>query len=214
MPAAPSFYALVTVLATGGLLVFDAAGSRLGRAVAKPIAATGFVLTAWSAGALDSTYGRWIFVGLLLSWVGDIALLARESPGLFKLGLTSFLLGHVAYSFAFVARGLGVGMTLGAAAVLSVAAALALRWLEPHVSNSMRVPVRAYVVVITLMVVLATGTVSVEGNAWILLGAFMFYLSDLAVARERFVVSTFWNRLWGSPLYFVGQLVLALTVAP
>jgi hypothetical protein len=40
----------------------------------------------------------------------------------------------------------------------------------------------------------------------------MFYLSDLAVARERFVSSTFWNRAWGVPLYFGAQLVLASTV--
>ena len=34
----------------------------------------------------------------------------------------------------------------------------------------------------------------------------------LAVARERFVVASFWNGAWGTPTYFVGQVVLALTV--
>lgn len=208
----PFLYALVTVVTTAGLVACDAVDWKLGRGILKPIAATGFVLTAWAAGALDSTYGRWIFVGLLLSWVGDVALLARNSPGLFKLGLVSFLLGHVAYSIGFVARGISPQVALIAAAVLAGPAVVALRWLRPHVSKSMQNPVRAYVMVITVMVMLATATVAVHGNPWILVGAFLFYLSDLAVARDRFVVASFWNGVWGSPFYFLGQVVLALTV--
>ena len=77
----------------------------------------------------------------------------------------------------------------------------------------MRVPVYAYVSVITVMVVLAVGTVAAHGGANILVGALMFYFSDLAVARERFVEHTFTNKAWGLPLYFGGQLVLALSVA-
>lgn len=208
----PFLYALVTVVTTAGLVACDGADFRLGRSILKPIAATGFVLTAWAAGALDSTYGRWIFAGLILSWIGDVALLARGSGSLFKLGLVSFLLGHVAYSVGFVARGFSPQVAFGTAAVLSIPAVIALRWLSPHVSESMRTPVRAYVGVITLMVVLATATVAEHGNPWVLVGAIMFYLSDLAVARDRFVVESFWNGAWGSPMYFLGQVVLALTV--
>lgn len=208
----PSLYALVTVVTTAGLVACDGAGWRLGRSLLKPIAATGFVLTAWTAGAMDSTYGRWIFVGLLLSWVGDVALLARGSGGLFKLGLVSFLLGHVAYSIGFVARGIAPEVAFGTAAALAVPAFIALRWLSPHVKESMQLPVRAYVGVITVMVILAVGTVAAHGNSWILAGAVMFYLSDLAVARDRFVVESFWNGAWGSPMYFLGQVVLAFTV--
>lgn len=215
MPTAasdPSLYALATVVATVGLVACDAVGSRKGRWVLKPIAATGFVLTAWFAGALDTGYGRWIFVGLLFSWVGDVALLARVSPGLFRLGLGSFLLGHVAYSVGFVVRGIAPGVALAAAAVLALPAAATLRWLEPHLSESMRIPVRAYVTVITIMVLLATATVAQVGNTWVLVGAFLFYLSDLAVARQRLVIASAWNGAWGTPLYFVGQVVLARTV--
>ncbi len=41
----------------------------------------------------------------------------------------------------------------------------------------------------------------------------LFYLSDLFVARERFVTSAFVNRLVGLPLYYGGQVLLALSVA-
>jgi hypothetical protein len=36
--------------------------------------------------------------------------------------------------------------------------------------------------------------------------------SDVAVARDRFVVRSLANSLWGLPLYFVAQLLLAWTV--
>lgn len=208
----PFLFALMTVVITAGLVVCDGADFRRGRSILKPIASTGFVLTAWAAGALDSTYGRWVFVGLLFSWVGDVALLARGRGNAFKLGLVSFLLGHVAYSVGFVARGFSPQVALGAAAVLSIFAAVALRQLMPRLPESMQVPVRAYVLVITLMVVLATATVAEVGDPWLLIGAVLFYLSDLAVARDRFVAPSFWNRAWGSPMYFLGQLLLALTV--
>jgi uncharacterized membrane protein YhhN len=78
----------------------------------------------------------------------------------------------------------------------------------------MRVAVSAYVAVITAMVALAVSTVVARGGANILAGAFMFYFSDLAVARERFIENSFTNKAWGLPLYFGGQLVLALSVSP
>jgi hypothetical protein len=40
-------------------------------------------------------------------------------------------------------------------------------------------------------------------------GALLFYLSDFAVARDKFVAPGFWNGAWGLPFYFVAQLNLA-----
>ena len=51
------------------------------------------------------------------------------------------------------------------------------------------------------------------GDAWLLVGAIGFYLSDLAVARQRFVHESLTNRPWGLPLYFGSQLLLAGTVS-
>lgn len=48
----------------------------------------------------------------------------------------------------------------------------------------------------------------------LLAGAFLFFLSDLSVARERFVAPGFANKLWGLPFYYGGQLLLALGAAP
>jgi hypothetical protein len=41
----------------------------------------------------------------------------------------------------------------------------------------------------------------------------MFALSDISVARDRFVSKAFANRAWGLPMYFAAQLILASTVS-
>ena len=51
-----------------------------------------------------------------------------------------------------------------------------------------------------------------SGNVKILAGAIAFYLSDLFVARDRFLKNDFINRLVGLPLYYLGQFLLAFSV--
>jgi uncharacterized membrane protein YhhN len=128
-------------------------------------------------------------------------------------GLVSFLLGHVAFAVAFVSVPFAAGTAAAAALAVVPAAVFALIWLRPHVSGGMRGAVVAYVAVISLMVLCAAGAAAGTGRPAIAVGAVCFFLSDLAVARERFVASTAWNRAWGLPLYYGAQLILASTVA-
>ena len=202
----------VTLVALCGLLVAEKVDSDKMRWATKPVASTAFIATAVLAGALESPYGVAIAAGLVLSWWGDVLLIPRHRQRLFQLGIAAFLLGHVAYSVAFVTRGVERVWTLGAAVVMVVAAGVVLKWLWPHVGAEMKGAVLAYVVVISVMVALAVGTVAAHGSPMILVGAVMFYLSDLSVARERFVERGFINRIWGLPFYYVAQLILAGTV--
>ena len=59
------------------------------------------------------------------------------------------------------------------------------------------------------MVVLAGGAAATTGHTAIFVGALAFYLSDISVALDRLVEENFMHRLWGLPLYFAAQLVLA-----
>jgi uncharacterized membrane protein YhhN len=180
--------------------------------IVKPLAAACFVALALWEGALERPWTTVLFVGLVFAAGGDV-LLIPKSRRAFLAGLVSFLLGHVAYAVAFTMRGIDLTWTALAGAVCVVIAAPVLRWLWPHVEPKMRVPVAAYVVVITAMVALAIGTHGRLGDVRIVIGAVGFYLSDLAVARERFVAPGFVNRAWGLPLYFGAQLLLASTVS-
>lgn len=179
--------------------------------ILKPLAAACFVALALLSGALETAWGTVLFVGLLFAAGGDV-LLIPKGRATFLAGLGSFLLGHVGYAVAFTVRGIDATWALIAAGVCVVAAIPVLRWLWPHVDRGMRAPVAAYVVVITAMVALAAGTYGAHGDVLILAGAVGFYLSDLSVARDRFVAPGFANRVWGLPLYFGAQLVLASTV--
>lgn len=181
----------------------------------KPLASTAFLVFAWQMGALTTPYGRMIFTGLCLSWIGDI-LLIPESKTSFLIGLFSFLLAHVFYAAAFWLLGQEGSWALLTACLAVLAFVAVGRWLLPHVArahSSMRLPVLAYMTTISLMVVLAAGAAVKSHAPLVFAGAILFYLSDLSVARDKFVAPGWINRAWGLPLYYVAQFVLASTVA-
>lgn len=203
------------LLASGGVITVlrgDRSRRRQVEFVAKPLASLGFLVVALASGALDSGYGRWILTGLVLSLLGDVLLMFKQDS-MFLAGLVSFLLGHISYVVAFAVVGVS-GVWAGVATIGAMAlAAVVIRWLMPHVDAEMRVPVLAYVAVISAMVVLAFGTRGAGATGLIVAGAVLFYLSDLFVARDKFVTPGFVNRLVGLPLYYAGQVLLALSVA-
>jgi len=182
------------------------------RFIAKPIASAGFLGQALTLGATDSRYGRWILIALLFGWIGDVALLGRGRSW-FLTGLVAFLIGHLLYVVAFLVAGLSAGFTVAAAGAATVAAGVVFRWLRPHLPPEMIAPVLAYVVIISAMVATAVGATAGGATPLIVIGATAFYMSDLAVARDRFVAPGFVNRIWGLPLYYLGQVLLAWSVA-
>ena len=202
--------AVVGAVAVVALVWSERAGNTV-RLAAKPLASLCFIGVALAGGAADTAYGRWVLVALVFSAIGDVALLGRSSAT-FLIGLSSFLLGHVAYSVAFVARGADLLAIFISALVTAVLALAVVRWLWPNVPDEMRAPVVAYAVVISAMVACAFGTVVREGDGRILAAAIGFYFSDLAVARDRFVAPGPINRVWGLPLYYAAQFLFAWTV--
>ena len=64
------------------------------------------------------------------------------------------------------------------------------------------------------MVVVASATLPGGADPRIPTGAVLFYVSDLFVARERFVTPGFVNKALGLPLYYGGQLLLAARKSP
>ena len=205
-----AFTVLFAAVFTAALVWAEAAASPALRWF-KMLASTGFIAVALSAGALSSSYGKVVLVALVLAWLGDL-LFTFASRQAFLGGLVAFLLGQVAYSIAFGT--LGVNPVVGAVSAIAVAiiAVFVWRWLAPHVGD-MAAPVVAYVVVISVMVVLAFGAFG-NGAAWLIpVGATLFFVSDLFVARNKFVAPGTVNRVWGLPLYYLAQVLLALSVA-
>ena len=161
------------------------------------------------------SYYHLILPGLILCVAGDF-FLALHRKTMFLAGIVAFLLGHVLYVLAFFSLAEYSPMVWPGALGVIVVSVAAFRWLKPHL-GSMEIPVLVYVIVISVMVAgawLVWVDKSVYGSArmMILTGAVAFYLSDLFVARDRFMKREFVNRLIGLPLYYGGQFLIAFSV--
>ena len=178
----------------------------------KPLASLCFIALALVAGAPASAYGSWLLAGLICCLAGDILLIPRGDRS-FLAGLASFLLGHLLYAGAFLQLPLNLPALLMGMLPVLVLGVLSLRWLWPHLPPAMQLPVLAYVGVICCMLLMAGSTWGAAPGLLILIGAWGFALSDISVARNQFVRPGRGNRLWGIPLYFGAQLLLAWTPA-
>ena len=203
----------VTLL--GGLLYFEKNVNQKGKLATKTILSCLFVFTAVVQSHPIPEYFCILLIGLIFCLGGDV-FLALPGEKMFLFGLISFLLGHVFYAgcFFYVANlslwslaGAGVGLVAGGSVFC---------WLRPYL-GSMHLAVVAYIVVITIMLVGAwtvfgDAGVEIVGRLLVFSGAVSFYVSDVFVARDRFLKMEFQNRLFGLPLYYFGQFLLAFSV--
>lgn len=225
MPSMLVFTALCSV-ACLVLVAAEAFSWRAVRVVAKYVAAGSFIVVGIAATSSCATTGAFatfqmlVGTGLVFGAIGDISLLGKTNRH-FVGGLGAFLVGHVMYVVAIAAL-VGPGEWLSHAGPLAAAPVLvgggALAWLWPKL-GSMRVPVIAYVIVIVAMVVgalavLGTETIPARNRQLLALGAVLFFASDLAVARDKFIDASVVNRVWGLPCYFAGQLLIAWSLLP
>jgi len=176
----------------------------------KMLASTCFILLCVTSGGIYSAYGVAILIGLVLSWWGDLFLISK-SQVIFMLGLVAFFLAHVAYCVAFISYEADLYPALIALGVLLIPGAFLVHWLYPYLGK-MRFPVLSYMAVITLMVALGAASAYGSSHLLILVGAVSFYCSDIFVARDRFVCESRMNARVGLPLYYLGQILLALSV--
>lgn len=206
------------------LVVAEFCGWAITRVAGKLVASAAFVVVGSRAFDVGHDPGRVpfahaIFAGLVLGAIGDACLLGAGKRW-FLAGLVAFLLGHLAY-VAGILMIEPAGRWPGDAGWLAMApigiglAALAALW--PRL-GAMRLPVIAYVATIAAMVVAAIAAargaaLPAPNRCRLAAGAGVFFVSDLAVARDRFVARSFANKLWGLPAYYAGQLLFAWSVA-
>jgi len=203
----------VTLLA--GLLFFEKNGNQKRKLPTKTILSCLFIFTALVESHPIPGYFYILMIGFIFCLGGDV-FLALPRERMFLFGLVSFLLGHVFYAGCFFyLADLSHWTWIGAGIGLVASGAVFFR-LRPHL-GPMLIPVIAYIVVITLMLVgawtvLCDAGVEFWGRLLVFSGAVSFYVSDLFVARDRFLKMEFKNRLLGLPLYYFGQFLLAFSV--
>lgn len=198
-----------------GLLSFENMNSRKGVLPVKTLLSCLFILTAIVQPHLAAKYSLFVLIGLMFCMGGDV-FLALPQKKMFLLGLVSFLIGHVFYVAAFIAvAGLNTLTFIGTLLTLGVSIGVYI-WLKPHL-GAMKVPVIFYIVVISVMLcgawsILGEAALTKPGRLLVFTGALSFYLSDLLVARDRFLKQELSNRLIGLPLYYAGQFLIAFSV--
>lgn len=160
---------------------------------------------------LLSGFNKLIFSGMVLSLFGDCFLLfVKENPLFFLYGLVSFLMAHIMYSLAFFrdfkndpqASKLYGHLMLFAMGVFSMTYYSLIR---DHLGD-FRVPVMAYIFVISIMAILAGyryKRVNLLSFRLIYMGAIFFVISDSALAYQKFV----------EPYPLAGMLIMATYMA-
>jgi len=198
-----------------GLLYCEKKDNRTGIIITKSALSSLFIIAALLQPHSVVMYYRFILIGLALCLGGDV-FLALPRKHMFLVGLISFLLGHIFYIVAFA----GVSQAdpgLWAGYIISfIISGCVYAWLRPYL-GSMNYPVLIYIIIITIMLctawsILFNAELSQNGRIMVFAGASLFYISDVFVARNRFVKSGFTNSVFGLPLYYAGQFFLAFSV--
>lgn len=174
-----------------------------------------FIILAILQPHASARYYQFILIGLVLCLGGDV-FLALSQKHMFLVGLISFLLGHVFYIIAFITVSPAYPGLWAEYFITLVISGRVYFWLRPNL-GSMNYPVLIYIAIITIMLcaswsILFNTELARTGRIIVFAGAFLFYTSDVFVARNRFVKSEFLNPVIGLPLYYAGQFLLAFSV--
>jgi uncharacterized membrane protein YhhN len=130
-----------------------------------------------------------IVLALLFGWLGDILLLRIKEILFFRLGLASFLLGHLIYLsvMLYFTGSVNIKLLVISLAVYAAAGVFIIRLIKP--SKEMYIPVLIYETVILLMAVSAIqffAVYSLPYGLFILAGSICFIVSDTLLAIHTF----------------------------
>jgi uncharacterized membrane protein YhhN len=181
--------------------------------ICKPLATILIVIIAARSGKiLTDSYTRAISIGLLFSLLGDIwEMLSRRH---FLKALVCFLITHICYALAFLTIAPSYGFLWPIIPLALIGAAI-LTYLWPALSAGMKAAVGLYVGVIVIMVALAAGRALAHptiGTLFAAIGALLFLVSDGGLAVNRFRRPFLAAQALILGTYFLGQLLIALSV--
>ena len=160
---------------------------------------------------------RWFGLGILFSLLGDVLLLSLMDR-MFVLGLIAFLFTHISYLIGFKEELLN--FTSWSFVLLFFIYINSLRLLRRIVGamsekgqGALSVPVIVYGLVISLMLYAAMATMydptwTTSAAVLVSAGAFLFYISDLILAWNKFVSPIRNGPIFNIVAYYLGQIGL------
>lgn len=184
--------------------------------IVKPGVLVSLFLWLWTSIGLSGA-SLWFGLGIVLSLTGDI-LLMISLDRYFIFGLVAFLLAHIAYiigfniplpEFSLWGIVFAVMVSLGGARIIRrILGAIAAKG-----QTRMRMPIIVYSTVISIMLLSAMMKlmdITWDANAalWVSGGAFLFYISDIILAWNKFVSPIQHGRIYNIAAYHLAQIML------
>ncbi|MDR0321009.1 MAG: lysoplasmalogenase [Treponema sp.] len=152
-----------------------------------------------------------VVLALVFAWIGDILLLKISNLLCFRLGLASFLIGHLCYIVAMFAFTQPFNVpVLAVCAVVAVSLGVILYKLVQPVKE-MKIPVIAYETIILTMGIFALQLFVAQGSyfgAFVLAGSVCFVVSDTLLALATFRQKPY--NLFVMITYIAAQLLITL----
>lgn len=152
-----------------------------------------------------------LVVALCCHSVGDV-LLDWDRTRLFLPAVGAFMVGHVLYLITFwpnlmALSSLPFAKKILAGTIVLYGIAMAML-IIPHLPKNLLTAVVVYMIVILTMTLVLTS--ANYRNPWLILGAVLYVISDSLIALNTFVrpLGMFVQLIW--PLYYAGQLLIAL----
>lgn len=212
MGASAAITASISALGAIASIATSRRAPRSAYLASKAVASAGFVGTALAVGATQAAWSRLVLVGLAFALVGDLWMGVGGERS-FLAGMACFASAYCAYVSAFLLRGPGEPVVTVSALLTAVSIAVGVWfYLSPRLPRRLRPPVAGYFVVMAAMLGLGVASGAAHSSTTIAVGVVLVATSDLAVARERFVRSSFANKAVGLSAYYVGQIMIALSL--
>ncbi len=153
-------------------------------------------------------------IALVLSCIGDTFLLFNN-PSYFIYGLLAFLMTHICYIIIFL-KDIKFNKLLkykfNFVFVLIILAYITIFYLSISKNlNTMKIPVLAYMVVISCMIISAFFRkyfVNMHSFLWILSGAVFFLISDSSLAIMKFINTFYADNILVITTYMIAQLCI------
>ena len=166
-----------------------------------------------STGLQGNTF--WFGLGILFSLAGDV-LLMISLDRMFLFGLAAFLFAHLSYIIGFKD---GLGTVSAWSLLLLVFIAVSVIRMMRRIVGAMRAkgennlvyPVIIYGSVISMMLYAAMSTIydpawKTSAAFFVSLGAFLFCVSDVILAWDKFVSPVRNGRVFNIATYYLGQI--------
>ncbi len=192
-------------------LVFTVAGLKTCSHITKVLLIP--FLMAWAFRVCPNALLLW---ALFFGWFGDVLLIKKDQTLFLRLGLFSFLVGHIVYIFLFLSRTAVFPGVVPILLIFSFYAGFGLgmfgfirKGLGPLV-----IPVGGYIFTISLMSASALSFSLSDGGMawWSFAGSLLFLLSDSLLAIRLFRCPFSYDSFFVMTTYIPAQFLLVLGI--